>query len=161
METVSTRWKRTSYCLLFLSALQLSGCTDYWWTRGQPPSVSDLLTRSSNELEQSRQLRQDARPLIADLSREIENSFSSTLSALDGASSAQLEEALSSTQTNFIALEGLLSVGSRAAHAELSGQLRAIGKSIQQGSKPSKESVGLLASRTYTFLVSELSVPAP
>ncbi len=154
--------KRAWHYLLVLSLTNFGGCTDYWWSRGQPPSVADLLAHSSEKLEDARASRQSFRPIVAKRSSAIQESFTSAISILEkNGPGEQLNEVLNKTQENFISLEGTLSVGSRASYSELSGQLRAIALAARQGNGPNKDSLGLLASRSYAFLANELAVPAP
>ena len=58
-------------------------------------------------------------------------------------------------------LEGKLSVGSRAAHNELNGQLRTLIEHAEKGDKTDVAALGLYTARVQAFLANELSVPAP
>ena len=43
-------WPTKLTLVLTLSLVTLTGCTQYWWERGQAPSVATLIERSSTDL---------------------------------------------------------------------------------------------------------------
>lgn len=62
---------------------------------------------------------------------------------------------------SFMKMEGLISIGSRAAFSELSGQLRKFTNSAKEGQAVNPEAFGLFHARTQFFLARELMVPPP
>lgn len=139
-----------------------SGCSEYWWTRGQPPSVAQLLERSQSKLANARSKRGSQRPTVSAVSEEIETALSDSIAAADSrGASRQLAQSLQRAQEGFVKLEGRISVGSRAPLSELSGQIRELADSARRDGSVSAKTLGLFAARTYTFLANELSVPAP
>jgi len=136
--------------LILLVITSLTSCTEYWWTRGQPPSTSDLLVRANDRFETSFSKRSEDRKDIAELAKSLTNSLNESVKTTNSNS-------LQKVQSDFIKLEGKLSIGSRAAYSELSKQIRAfIGSD-----KVNKSGYKLFASRTIMFLASELKTPKP
>ena len=84
--------------------------------------------------------------MAKELTASLNNSVKST-------NTANLEK----VKSNFIKLEGKLSIGSRAQYSELSKQIRAFTNS----DKVNKSAYTLFASRSIMFLASELKTPAP
>ena len=138
--------------------LLLTACNEYWWTRGQPPSVKDLLQRANIRFTESSdsQLRSDFLPQAQKLKDLLVNSVDQ-----HGKNEQDTLNALKSVESEFIALEGKISIGSRAAYGELSNQMRSFIE-IQESKKDFDSSAyTLFASRSIMFLANELKVPAP
>ena len=136
--------------LLFLLVICSTSCTEYWWTRGQPPSTSDLLERANDRFKTSYSNRSEKRSDIASLAQNLTSSLNESVNSTNASS-------LNKVQSDFIQLEGKLSIGSRAAYSELSKQIRAFVGS----NKINKPAYRLFASRSIMFLASELKTPAP
>ena len=141
--------------LLILLVICSTSCTEYWWTRGQPPSTSDLLERANDRFSTSFEQRSEKRADIANLAKSLTNSLNQSVNSTNANS-------LNKVQSDFIKLEGKLSIGSRAAYSELSKQIRAFSNnsSTNEGSV-NKSAYRLFASRSIMFLASELKTPAP
>ena len=137
--------------LLFLLVIGSTSCTEYWWTRGQPPSTSDLLERANDRFKTSYKKRAEKREDIASLAKNLTESLNQSVESADATN-------LNQVQSDFIKLEGKLSIGSRAAYSELSKQIRAFVSSENNFNKPAYR---LFASRSIMFLASELKTPAP
>lgn len=147
--------------MLFLCAT-LSGCSEYWWTRGQPSSVAELMARAQKELGASRAEHGATRQEVGAISEQIELSLQQAVALVRGQGSAnEVAELLFVTEQAFIELDPIVSAGSRAALGELSGQLRTMSASLHAGSLPAYTSMGLFTARTMRFLASELTMPAP
>ncbi|MCB0324459.1 MAG: hypothetical protein KDD69_12845 [Bdellovibrionales bacterium] len=145
-------------CSLFL----LSGCSEYWWTRGQPPGVEQLVARSQQRLHDARQARSAAREDVAAASERVEKSLLTTLEIVaQDARDGRVLEQLQSATDGFLALEGKLSVGSRAAYGELAGQMRSFSQAASEGKGIGQSTFGLFTARTLFFLANELRVPPP
>ena len=156
--------KRTSLVSLFVATLLLgstTGCNEYWRTRGQPPSVDKLLERSQERLTESRMLHEAERVEVSKISTQIEGALTSALKQVESSDNSVLLGSLQEASDSFIALEGKVSIGSRAALGELSGQLRRFSNQASQGEPLQKSAFGLFTARTMFFLANELSVPAP
>jgi hypothetical protein len=165
---MKTRIARSSALAAVLSLnLIFCGCTEYWWTRGQPPSVENLISRSRAKLLEARGSRADARRNVSRISQDLEKSLLAAVLVIqredpEGSSpQAELLESLESAANAFIALEGTVSIGSRAALGELSGQMRSFATLASQGKPLAFPAFGLFTARTLFFLANELSVPAP
>lgn len=149
--------------VFLLSALfGLSGCSEYWWTRGQPPSSSELLQRASEKVEISLRDRASARPDIAALAIDVQKSLSNITDSSDRQS---LITGFSLLENSLKNLEGKLSYGNRPSLLELSGQNRAI---LADLSNPNHEVNNntrsghkLFLSRVLNFFSNELNVPSP
>ena len=143
-----------------LAIFSLSSCTEYWWTRGQPPSVSELLSQSQSRLENAISTSDSANATVK-MSKDIENGLLKVVSSLEEKNSvSEVRSSLYSLANNFYALDGNLTMGSRAAYGELSGQLRSFVSKIENGSVPSPQTFGLFTARTLNFLASELNAAA-
>lgn len=145
--------------IVALSLTGVTGCSEYWWTRGQPPSVETLIGRSQERLETALTTHAAARSDIAPSARELQQSLLDAVNTIKNGDPA--DAALARCREHFMALENRLSVGSRAPYGELAGQLRAFANSSQAGTNLEYHSFGLFAARTLFFLANELSVPAP
>ena len=147
--------------ILAFTLIAFSGCAD-WWSRGQPPSVETLISRKKSQLISTRKVRGTERKKVADISVKIETDILKTLSASSNAASSEESLAgLLKLREHFMALEGIVSVGSRAALGELSGQLRRFTENARNDRAPEYPAFGLFAARTFSFLENELVVPAP
>ena len=147
--------------LLTLSLLSLSSC-EYWWSRGQLPSVEKLVEDSITRLEQNESLYKESRPELLAHTKNIRSSIARLLNTVS--SSKQNSELLKEMivfRKLFMELEGKVSIGSRAALGELSGQLRNFVQDANNGKNLEYEPFGLFASRTMRFLSDELAVPKP
>ena len=131
----------------------LNSCSEYWWTRGQPPSPSEILKRAQSRVEENKEKYSDKRPEISKIAEKIVSETSSL-------SSENLTDALNTLENTFTGLEGQLSYGSRPPFNELSGQLRAMKENSKNGTV-SEEAVKLYFARVLFFLSSEMRVPAP
>lgn len=148
--------------LLVAFLLLLSGCSEYWWTRGQPPSVATLLSRSQSKLEAARSARAGVREEVAQISTSLEKALLQAVEAVEkDGSKRDLAVSLTSAREAMMDLEGKLSIGSRAAYGELSGQLRRFLQVLAAGGDIEYAPFGLYTARTLSFLANELTVPAP
>lgn len=160
----SSVFRSVSIALILFSALSLSACNEYWRTRGQPPSVQKLLERSQSRLSEAREENETSRTELSLLSKKIEKSLLAVAKSLESAEAkenGQLLKSLSEASDNFIALEGKVSIGSRAALGELAGQMRTFSETASQGNSLAPKAFGLFTARTMFFLANELSVPGP
>lgn len=140
-----------------------TGCTEYWWQRGQPPGTRTLLDRSQAALDDSLKSFSSKRPEVAKIATEINTALDAAVKEADkgAAGRGPLLQQLITTRSSMMSLEGLTSIGSRAAQAELNGELRMFIDSLEKGATADRGAVTLFASRTVRFLANELSVPAP
>lgn len=148
--------------LIFLCA----GCSEYWWTRGQPPANDTLLKRSGERLETALSMRGEYRPELAPLARSIRSNLELVRSSL-GQAARSTEQApegsnaggMQALEKDFISLESKLSAGSRPAYAELAGQLRAFTSQLTSNDGLNENGFNLFSARVQFFLASELDVP--
>lgn len=154
---------RTNIRVLLLCSLLLSsaGCSEYWWTRGQPPSSKNLLSRAALQLNDAREQFGAKRLNIADLSQNIETALTEADAAAKSTNNSLLVTQLTSTRDLFMELEGKLSIGSRAPYSELSSQLRSFISQASSGKEINTGALELFSARVLFFMASELSVPAP
>lgn len=138
----------------------LPGWGGYWWQRGQPKSVSQLLDESTTRLSEAVAQYQSKREELIPLATSIEKSLNSTLLSVQKKDAA-VSDNLNKTELAMLELEGKLSVGSRAAYGELSSQLRAFTNQASSGAEIKQEAFGLYTSRIFFFLANELSMPKP
>ena len=143
-------------CPFLVSVLCLTACTEYWWTRGQPPAVSTLYARAKSQLNLAHNENPYNRGPVIKISSQLQSSLSRALNSLHKGEIS--EKALSSSRQSFIEIERHLSMGSRPAYGELTGQFRVMTKDKEALSPLAFE---LFTARVYLFLASELSVPAP
>src|SRR5690606_38539326 len=108
--------------IVILSALSLTACSEYWWTRGQPPRPGKLYTRAQATLNEAKHANSYQREEVIELSGKIEKSLNSMIKSSSEGQSTR--EAISNLKSSFVLLESKLSKGSLPAYAELSGQLR-------------------------------------
>jgi len=138
--------------ILVISISSLSACNEYWWTRGQPPSASELLQRAQDRVVEIKKEYHNKRPNITTtaerLSTDLENLNTETLPSI----AINLEK-------DFMQMEGKLSYGNRPPFNELNGQLRAM-KSTGYSSMD-MDSAKLYFARVLFFLSTEMKVPAP
>ena len=149
---------------VILAATSLTGC-EYWWTRGQPPAVQTLITRAKGHLDDAREIRkkepQSVRSEVVASSQVIEESLLQAVASIEkGQSPQSVVDGLQKAQTAFVTLEGKMSVGSRAAYGELSGQLRGFVGAAGKGQPLQYPAVGLFTARTLSFLARELALPS-
>lgn len=145
-----------------LAAASTTGCSEYWWQRGQPPSVSTLLARSNDRFASAKQDYADARKDIVPAFTELNQNLDGVVELISKkAGGPALTPRFESLAQSFLALEGKLSPGSRPAYGELSGQLRAFMEDSSANKPLSFPPFGLFAARTKSFMASELSVPPP
>ncbi|MDD2942176.1 MAG: hypothetical protein PHC51_04335 [bacterium] len=154
---------RLSILVCILLPVCLGACSEYWWTRGQPPAPSTMLSRAQTNLSSAREEFGESRADIAEISVRYEESMRSMLDSIS--KNSALSETISnlqSTQKIFAELEGHLSIGSRAAFGELSAQLRKLAHDISKpDAQTSLQTYDLFASRSFAFLARELATPAP
>ncbi len=151
--------KKLTAIFFFLCVLStFSGCTEYWWERGQAPSISELVKRSQEKLQVASNQYGSGRGDILELSKQIDLCLAE---AVRVPSSPQVLGHMKECRESFLSLDGKLSVGSRAPYGELSGQLRTIIETLEQGEQVADHSLGLFAARARFFLANELSMPKP
>jgi hypothetical protein len=149
---------------LFLSSLfllTLNSCSEYWWTRGQPPASSEILSRAKSRVIEVHQDLPSERPEIYLLADSLSSEFNIITS--EDTKSKQLSGSFSKIEEALYSLEGKLSYGNRAPLQELSGQFRALkekGLTVGFENLP-KESLKLFGARVLFMLSSEMKVPAP
>lgn len=146
-------------CLIITSA---TGCSEYWWTRGQPPSTETLFVRANERISESLTDRSSIRPDIAANAIEVQNGLKILQSS--DISSAQVSTALKTVEVALKNLERKVSFGNRPPLNELSGQLRALEGEFKQNSDVEESRVSalrLFGARVLMYLSSELNVPAP
>jgi len=141
--------------------LSLCGCDlDYWWSRGQPPSSTNLLFRSQKQLEEN--LSSTARADVKGEATQLRDALRDVHGDLSkGNGGARLQEGLAKVNTALSALEGKISWGSRAPYGELIRQLQGFRKEAAESGTVDKNVFSLYSARTLFFLASELSVDAP
>lgn len=140
----------------------LPGYGGFWWQRGQPQSVDQLVTASKTHFEANLTQFHTQRAALAPLVDEIGKNLLNAYSASRGPGINKID--LTAAEALFIGLEDQLSVGSRAAYGELSGQMRAFSSRLKNASPSDeilRESFGLYTSRVLSFMANELSVPPP
>lgn len=143
-------------CILLSS----TACNEYWRSRGQPPSVAQLMQRSQAHLSEQVKVRAEARPELARIAQNIEKSMLAMFS--DGTLKKEaVQEQLASVQKDFLSLEGKVSIGSRAAFGELSAQLRGFVGQAAKGGEVDYAALGLFTSRVIRFFGNEMMVPGP
>ncbi len=146
--------------IIFLAIItfSFSACTEYWWSRGKPPSTKALVDRSQGELKELIAAHQGTRVAVAKVSNEIESALSQALESANSGNIGQMKQHLEAARVSFQTLEGKISIGSRAPYGELAGQLRNF---INNSGSTNPNSLALFVARTYFFLGNELTVPAP
>lgn len=156
--------KRTRFPLLFIlvfTVFSFSACTDYWWSRGQPPSVAQLYSRAEAKLNtalvEEKARRKDIFKQVTSIKANLGQAYSLAKQNKNSAVSSQLEIVLNS----FYDLEEKLSYGSRPAYGELSGQLRTIKNSLQFNKKLNVSALGLFTARTFFLLADEMRSLSP
>lgn len=155
-----TGWKRVVVMLWLL--VGQAACTDYWWERGQPPGVGDLIARSEVRLEEARARRESERSELVQPSRELEASLKAAVGVIKANGSVdKVAIELEKSRATFLALEPLLSVESRAAYGELAGQLRVFLEQAKSGGRIEYAGLGTFSARTLSFLAAELHAPKP
>lgn len=173
--------KQFSPLLFAFSVLCLTGCDGKWWhnapgyggewwTRGQVRSPQELLNNSRQLLQGRMEEFKAARPEIAPLAAQVEKSLSTAYSSLEsGRSGESISPELQKAAQAMLDMEGKLSIGSRAAHGELCGELRTFEQKVrglatnEAGTNNDliRNAFGTYAARAFSFLANELSVPAP
>ena len=145
----------SSICLLFCS------CTDYWWSRGQAPSVEKQLKKSQDKLvlaiDNFGPRRKELLGTANDLNKALLNSLVTLKNKPDN--KQELSNYLETVEESFVNLEGKINVTSRAPYGELSGSLRAFVMQLNEGNSIDRHAFGLFASRIFSFLASELELP--
>jgi len=153
---------KTSKLLLLLMILSLNACSEYWWTRGQPPSTKDLFFRANERIEEALSERANDRPEIAGNALEIKK----VLSALEreDINIEELRQTVANMEIPLKNLESKVSYGNRPPLSELTGQLRAIKNDLTSASEVDGmkySAIRLFGGRVLMYLSSELKVPAP
>ncbi len=138
----------------------LPGWGGYWWQRGQPKSVSQLLDESTTRLTEAVAQYQTKRNELIPLATSIEKNLQTTLISVQQ-KDAKISDNLNQTELAMLELEGKLSVGSRSAYGELSSELRAFADQASAGAEIKQEAFGLYTARIFFFLANELSMPKP
>ncbi len=148
--------------LVILLTLSFSACSEYWWTRGQPPSTQELFDRANEKISESLKSRSHERPEVAANAIEVQKG----LNVLNGSEQTQ-EQILSSLKTIEVAFKNIerkVSYGNRPPLNELSGQLRALEHEILSNSITNEgrfSALRLFGSRVLNYFSTELNVPAP
>lgn len=138
--------------ILVISITSLTGCNEYWWTRGQPPSATELLKRAQNRVIETKEEFNNKRPEIASTAERLS-------SDLNNLNSESLPAITMNLEKDLLQMEGKLSYGNRPPFNELNGQLRAM---ISSGFvNMDIDSARLYFARVLFFLSSEMKVPAP
>lgn len=165
--------RTVSFVILLSFALAVSGCRDqwwhnlpgyggYWWQRGQPKSVSQLLAESQGKLETALTDSASERQEIVPSAKGIQQALTKAVEYTRmGRASTDVVTELTEAERQMLQLEGKLSIGSRAAYGELASELRQFTADAQSGQGTSFASFGLFTSRTFVFLANELSMPPP
>ena len=158
---------KQSRTLLFISALvlvaqSLTSCSDYWWERGQALSTADLLKRASEHYESAQARYGAERAEFQSVAQALNGSLEGALTTLEtDHSGTGVKKLLLACEESFGALEGKLSVGSRAPYGELSGQLRSMVGRLEKGEEISKSAFSLFTARTRFFLANEFAMNQP
>lgn len=139
---------------------KLPGWGGYWWQRGQPKSVGQLLEQSTERLADAVGKYQTSREELVPVSANIEKTLQTTLTNLRNKNSNVAED-FSKTESALIELEGKLSVGSRSAYGELASELRAFTEKAKSGAEIPADAFELYNARILFFLANELSMPKP
>lgn len=150
--------------LILCLIVSTTACSEYWWTRGQPPSIETLVERSHERFNETLAKRGSFRPSLAKISSDLEKSLGTTYHAVQPQASAHnidLVQELEHGRNLLLDLEPELSIGSRAAYGELSGQMRTFLARVAEGKSLSPEIFGLFNARICFFLANELEVPGP
>lgn len=160
--------------LILASAMMVTtGCTEYWWSRGQPQSPKAVLQKAEDTFDEAVKTSGPKRPEIVDTAVDLRRLVTRASAAAEAlaqeqnnapAAQAQHDKLLSilnETNHRYADLEGKLSLGSRAAYGELGGELRAILHQTAAGAEVKAPALQLLASRVVFFLAQELTVPPP
>lgn len=144
---------------LVLLATTVSGCDSYWWTRGQPPATGELVQKAALAFDEQLKVSESARP---DIAAAAKNAKAALLQLASSARSSRGDGAAFDVVAQSLApLENSLSMGSRPALAELTGQFRVFAQQAHAGQDLNAPAVETLVSRALFLLASELSVPAP
>jgi len=140
--------------------ISLSSCTEYWWTRGQPPASNEVLQRAKDRLAEVEVEYPDQRPEIADSAKKVSSHIEQIIS-LAGTNSQSTTNELEKLEQELVALEGKLSYGNRAPLSELSGQFRSFkGLILEKGADSVPPEVfSLFGARLLFMLASEMQVP--
>jgi len=149
--------KHITSLLVLLSLLSLSACSEYWWTRGQPPATKTIYSRAEVKFDSVLEQSQANVPDLTNLALSIRSSLNE-ITGDSKKTQAKLSLALQKTTNDFIKLDNNISYGSRPAYGELSGQLRSLSKIVKSGETPKSYQLNLFAARSLFFLADELSV---
>ncbi|MBL7662042.1 hypothetical protein JNK13_04735 [bacterium] len=157
-------FKRHLHISLIIAFLTtLASCdTNYWWSRGQAPSVDTLLKRNYDQFSSAlSNTSYKTNPLIP-LAKQVELAMTNLFSSLQSEADAKtLSSKMDQVLDAYMNLEGKLSPGSQPPYGELSSQLRSMSDKLLRGEKVSAATFGLFVARSYKFLASELSLPQP
>jgi len=153
-------WYRLYLVPVFLLVcFSASACTEYWWTRGQAPSVDTLLSRSQNKLQMAVSVNSAKRAVMANRAIALKASLLAALADLKaGSGNHQAVRSLAKARADFLGLEEFLSVTSLAPYGELSGQMRSFFDKAANGSNIDYPAFGLFTARTIFFLARELEL---
>jgi hypothetical protein len=149
--------KITRNFIALLLLINLSACSEYWWTRGQPPATSTIYSRAEARFDSVVGESKTNVPELTNLALSIKKSLDDVVGNSPKNSKA-ISEALNRTTNDFIKLDNNISYGSRPAYGELSGQLRSLNRIVQSGEMPKSYQLNLFAARSLFFLSDELSV---
>lgn len=150
----------TQLILLIPLALLTTGCSEYWWSRGQPPRPQDLITRSVHTFREVQARRHNARPVFLAKAEALERNLLEAVVALKRPSATgdqgDLRLSIAKVQDSFAELEGSLSFPSRPAYGELMRQSLAYLDKIKGGEVPYPPTFEMFAARTINFLAREM-----
>lgn len=148
--------------LLTILLTSLTGCDRYWWTRGQPPSSEELLSRATAGFDEQVTISNESRKDIAQTTKDLRDHLITASKHVSRPENLRpLREELATVEDLFNQLQQRVSIESRAPIAELSGQLRAIQTKSEKGEVVEPAVFELFASRTLFLLANELTVPPP
>ena len=145
------------HTFLLLILLSSSACTEYWWSRGQPPSPKERFSRQETNLAAALEESKSSKPELANSAARI----SALLSEIVNRQEKRQTETytlLDALAVDFMKLEGKLSYTSRPAYGELSSQIRAFQSNLREGGGFADNAFKLFAARACSFLASELRI---
>ena len=155
----------TALLAIVVPALSLSGCDSYWWTRGQPPATGELVQRATAAFDDHLQNAEKSRPDLVSAAKDARGALLALAQAVRTASAngkaAVDPAAIEAVNQKLVPIEHSLSIGSRPAFAELSGQIRHLSQQANEGQALSAPAVETVVSRTLFLLANELTGPPP
>jgi len=154
--------KKSASAASVLAILSLSACDSYWWTRGQPPAPSELVKRAAESFDAELAKNQQSRAELASKAKDLKLLLVTIADQSGKAGTSRvLVSSLRDASQKFLGIEDSLSIESRPAFAELSGQLRRLTADVEKSSSVDAAVVETFVSRSLFLLSNELTVPAP